>query len=90
MILNDIKVSLRINTSALDTEITDLIEACKLDLCISGVKVVDESNPLIKRAITVYCKAHFGLDNQDSERYQQSYDLLKSHLALCSDFNEVI
>lgn len=88
--LDKVKLALRIKNTALDAEINDLIEACKLDLSITGVKVIDETDVLIQRAIIVYCKANFGLDNSDSEKYQKSYDLLKEHLALCSDYNEVI
>ena len=85
--LQKIKLALRIKTEALDGEITDLIESAKLDLSISGVRKIDETDPLIQRAIIIYCKAHFGLDNSDSEKYQQSYNLLKQHLALCGDYN---
>lgn len=88
---DDVKLALRIKTSTLDVEINDLIEACKLDLSISGVKVINDTDLLIKRAIIVYCKANFGLDNEDSEKYQRSYNSLKEHLSLCSDYNtEVI
>ncbi len=88
--LEKVKMALRINSNKLDTEISDLIEACKIDLSISGVRRIELTDPIIQRAIILYCKANFGLDNKDSEKYQKSYDLLKSHLALCSDFNEVI
>lgn len=89
--LEKIKLALRIKATSLDSEITDLIEACKIDLSISGIKVINETDPLIQRAIIVYCKANFGLDNKDSEKYQLSYDMLKQSLALCSDYNtEVI
>lgn len=87
--LDKIKKSLRIKNSAFDGEITDLIESAKLDLSISGIKNVMETDPLVQRAITLYCKANFGLDNKDSEKYQNSYDLLKQHLALCGDYNVV-
>lgn len=50
------------------------------------INVVD---PLIKRAITVYCKAHFGYDDQ-AERLQKSYDALKNHLALSAEYTEVV
>lgn len=85
-----VKTALRVKTTSLDLEITDLIDACKADLSISGVEIIDDSDPLIQRAIIVYCKANFGLNNVDSEKYQKSYDLLKQHLALCSDYKEVI
>ena len=85
--LEKVKLALRIKVTSLDSEITDLIEACKIDLSISGIKVISETDPLIQRAIIVYCKANFGLDNKDSEKYQLSYDMLKQSLALCSDYN---
>ena len=89
--LEKVKLALRIKSESLDIEITDLIEACKIDLRISGIKVINETDALIERAIIVYCKANFGLDNKDSDKYQNSYDSLKIHLALCGDYNtEVI
>lgn len=89
--LEKVKLVLRIKTTLLNEEISDLIDACKVDLSISGIKVINETDPLIQRAIIVYCKANFGLDNKDSEKYQLSYDMLKQSLALCSDYNtEVI
>ena len=88
-ILDDLKISLRIGTSTFDGEITDLISAAKADLKLSGViasKILD-ADPLIKRAITVYVKANFGLMNDNSEKFQMSYDMLKSHLSLSVDYN---
>ena len=89
--LEKVKLALRIKATSLDSEINDLIEACKIDLSISGIKVINDTDPIIQRAIIAYCKANFGLDNKDSEKYQLSYDMLKQSLALCSDYNtEVI
>lgn len=86
--LEKVRKALRITSSAFDDEITDLIESAKSDLKISGVKNVREEDPLIRRAIKTYCKANFGLDNKDSEKYQKSYDSLKIHLSLCGEYNE--
>lgn len=85
--LESIKLALRIKSSAFDTEIVDLIESAKVDLKISGIVKVDEIDPLIQQAIKTYCKANFGLDNKDSDKYQASYDSLKQHLSLCGDYN---
>ena len=87
--LNSIRDSLRSNGNDLDIEIQDLIDAAKADLILSGVhkdKVVD-TDPLIKRAITVYCKAHFGYDDVNmTKRFEQSYISLKHHLTLSSEY----
>lgn len=87
--LEKVKLALRIKSNILDLEIEDLIEACKIDLSISGVKKIEESDPIIARAIILYCKANFGLDNKESEKYQNSYNLLKQSLSLCGDYNVV-
>lgn len=86
----DIKVLLRINNTAYDTEIQDLIDAAVQDLILSGVHMVaaqDYTDPLIKRAISIYVKTNFGYDNPDAEKLQKSYDMLKTHLALSGEYN---
>ncbi|MDG6888215.1 head-tail connector protein [Clostridium perfringens] len=85
--LEKVKLSLRIKTDAFNIEISEMIEAAKLDLSISGIKKINEADPLIQQAIKTYCKANFGLDNKDSEKYQKSYNMLKEHLSLCGDYN---
>ena len=91
-ILDDIKIALRISNTAYDSEINDLVAAARADLRLSGIlesKVNDDTDPLIKRAIIVYVKANFGWNNPDAERLQQSYDMLKCHLALSQEYAEV-
>lgn len=91
--LNSIKTYLRINNTAFDEEIQDLINAAIQDLRLSGVSqsaAEDYTDPLIKRAITTYVKANFGFDNPDSEKLQQSYNMIKQHLALSSEYNGVM
>ena len=86
--LESIKLALRIKSSAFDEEIIELIESSKIDLKISGITNIKEDDPLVRQAIKTYCKANFGLDNKDSEKYQASYESLKQHLSLCGDYNE--
>ncbi|MGG4462611.1 head-tail connector protein [Micromonospora provocatoris] len=88
--LQDIKDALRLSGDDLNQEVIDLIQAAKSDLMLSGVlksKVVD-SDPLIKRAVIVYCKANFGWDNPESDKFQKSYDMLKEHLTLSVEYTE--
>lgn len=87
MLLEKVKLSLRIRSDLLDLDILELIESAKADLSISGVKNLNEDDPLIIQAVKTYCKANFGLDNKDSEKYQKSYDMLKQHLSLCGEYN---
>jgi len=91
-VLEEIKRNLRIKNARLDDEVQDLIDGAKQDLILSGVvasKVID-TDPLIKRAVSLYCKAHFGLDNADSEKYMAAFTSLKTHLTLSAEYTEVI
>lgn len=89
--LTDVKQALRISAAntSLDTEVNDLIAAARDDLRLSGVlasKVISDTDTLIKRAITVYAKANFGIDNPDAERLQASYNSIKAHLSLSQEY----
>lgn len=82
---------LRISHTRFDAEITDLIGAARADLLLGGIvaaKVEDESDAIIKRAIVCYVKAEFGLDNPDAAKYRDSYEMLKRHLQLSSEYIE--
>jgi uncharacterized phage protein (predicted DNA packaging) len=89
-LINDLKTVMRISGTAFDTELDDLIAAAQSDLSLSGVtqeKVNDDTDPLIRRAVFTYVKANFGWDNPDSEKLQQSYDMLKRHLTLSQEYS---
>lgn len=88
MLLNDIKNSLRVSGDDLDIEIQGLIDAAKADLILSGVHKdkINDTDSLIKRAVTVYCKANFGYDNNEADRFNNSYISLKHHLTLSQEY----
>ena len=89
--LEDVKDALRENGNDSDSEILDLIESAKLDLEISGVNKIIDTDPLIKRAIILYCKTHFGYEDVNmSLRLQEAYISLKQHLSLSKDYNGVV
>lgn len=82
------RAALRISSTSakITEEIEDCIGACKADLRNDGVKVINETDKLIIRAITLYCKAEFGFNN-NAEKFRQSYDTLKMRLALSGEYN---
>ncbi|OAH60749.1 DNA-packaging protein [Domibacillus aminovorans] len=87
--LDDVKLALRISNTAFDSEINDLISAAEADLRIAGVHFESSSgDALIKRAVITYCKANFGYDNPDADRFKDSYIMLKQHLSLAGDYRE--
>lgn len=87
MLLEKIKLALRITTTAFDSEITDLIDAALADLGIAGVLIEDEMAPLIIRAVTTYCRANFG-QPEDYERMKAAYDEQKAQLRTATGYTD--
>lgn len=86
-LLKHCKILLRqATTTAFDDEIETLIEACLLDLKLSGVEKIDDD--LVKRAVGIYVKAHFGSENPDREGLIECYNSLKTHLALSEKYGD--
>lgn len=97
MLIDDVKAANRITTNddGILGELEDLIEAAKMDLIISGidamkVEMENESDPLIKRAIVLYSKAHFGFQNPDADRLQMVYEMLRDKLSMDIDYMAVV
>ena len=60
-----------------DVEIEDLIAAARAAMCAGGVSpkmASDDADGTVRLAIKVFCKAHFGMDNPDAERYARTFD----------------
>ena len=85
MMLEKVKLALRITTDAFDSELNDLIEAAKIDMGIAGVVVPDELDSIISRAIGTYCKLNFG-EPDDYDRLKASYDEQKAQLSMATGY----
>ena len=93
-LLGAAKLALRITSYAFDDEIMDLIAAAQEDMKTSGIAAaaVDAcaSHPLLRAALVVYCKAFFGLDNADSEKYAASYRSMVGKIVLLPEYQETV
>ena len=85
MTLDNVKMALRITTTAYDSELTYLIAAAELDLGVAGVVVPDTLDALVERAIITYCKVNFGIP-EDAERLKRSYDEQKAQLVTATGY----
>lgn len=85
--LDKVKMALRITTTALDSELTDLIAAAQLDLGIAGVVLPDQLDALVTKAIITYCKMSFGLP-EDYDRLKSSYDEQKAQLVTATGYTD--
>ena len=89
--LSDIRLLVRSSVDKLDGEIKDLILAARADLVRGGVlpaRAADETDPLVKQAISTYVKAEFGLDNDDADKYRASFRSQKIALSMASEYIE--
>lgn len=82
-----VKLALRITTDAFDNELNMLIEAAQTDLGIAGVVLPETLDPICQRAVTTYCKLHFG-EPDDYDRLKASYDEQKAQLSMATGYTE--
>ena len=84
-LIDDVKLALRISTTAFDSELTNLINAAKIDLGIAGVTLPTELDAICNLAIITYCKVHFGQPD-DYDRLKASYDEQKAQLSMATGY----
>ena len=84
-ILDDVKLALRITTTAFDSELTNLINAAKNDLGIAGVSLPTTLDAICNLAIVTYCKCNFGQPD-DYDRLKASYDEQKAQLSMATGY----
>lgn len=102
--LSEVKLAMRLTSTAYDAEIASLIQAAALDLSIAGVlvngisfgnnngNIVDNStctDPLILRAIITYVRMHFGSPD-DYDKLVAAYDIQKAQLQIAGGYNDRI
>lgn len=82
--IDDIKSELRVSGTDFNVEIQSLIDACKLEIESKGLDKtkITETDALVKQCIVLYCKANFGWDNPESDRFQDRYEKTLNHILL--------
>lgn len=83
--LAKVKLALRITTEAFNSELTDLIEAAKIDMGIAGVELPSTLDAICEIAIITYCKLHFG-EPDEYDRLKASYDEQKAQLSMSTGY----
>lgn len=86
LILEKVKLSLRIVTDDFDEEITDLISAAQSDLMTAGV-VPEPIDNFVLMAIKTYCRANFG-NPENYDRLKASYDEQKAQLSMRTGYTK--
>lgn len=93
MLIDKVKVALRIAVNDYDAEIQDLIDAGLKDLGITDINTAllteEDTEPLIERAVVTYCKMNFGYLAVDQyQKFKASYDEQKAQLLMSSSYTD--
>lgn len=89
-ILAAVKLSLKQKATAFDEDINEIIEAAKLDLRGAGVELIDDTDKMTRQAIKLYCKANYGTDPADMDKYQKQFDKLKLNMSVSKYYKTVV
>lgn len=92
-LLDDVKVTCRVTSTAFDVELADLIQAAFADLGITDISesLLTEGScpPLVKRAVLTYCKMNFGeVEDGVYDRLKTSYDEQKAQMLMSSTYTD--
>lgn len=78
-LLDEARVAVRVTSEATDGELATLIETAVKDMKRLGVRDSLLSggamSPIAKHAIICFCRAFYGYDNPEAERFHQAYRL---------------
>lgn len=86
-LLDKVKLALRLTVNNYDSDLTDLINAARIDLGIAGVILPAELDAICERAIISYVRLHFDrLDDGEYDRLKSSYDEQKAQLSMATGY----
>ena len=85
-IIAKVKNDLRITHTALDMDISDMVDACVEDLRIVGVQVVEPPDVTVLAAIKLYCRAAYTDDTGKAEAYMARYNAMKATLMMAKEY----
>lgn len=85
-LIDDCKMALRVTTNSYDAEITNYIEAAKLDLGIAGVNTT-VADSLVNTAILTYVRMHFGAP-ANYDKLKASYDEQKAQMMMATGYTD--
>lgn len=90
-LLDKVRMACRVTTNTFDAELTDLINSALADMQITDITNLEETDPLIERAVLTFCKMNFGfatLSNDQFARLQDSYNEQKKQLLMSSSYTD--
>lgn len=86
LLIEELKCIIRVKSADTEFELQGLVASCKKELELAGI-YGDEEDPLYRQAIRLYCKSHYGYD-EDTERFQAAFSSLRDAMALSGDYKK--
>lgn len=84
LLIEELKRIIRVRSADAELELQGLVEACKKEMELAGI-YGDETDPLYRQAVRLYCKSHYGYD-EDTERFQAAFGSLRDAMALSGNY----
>lgn len=85
-LIGELKRIIRAKSEDAELELEGLVESCKKELELSGI-YGDETDPLYRQAIRLYCKANYGYD-EDTGRFLKAFNSLRDAMSLSGDYEK--
>lgn len=86
LLIEELKYIVQVKSADAGFELRGLVASCKKELELAGI-YGDETDPLYRQAIRLYCKSHYGYD-EDTERFQAAFGSLRDAMALSGDYTK--
>ena len=84
LLIEELKRIVRVRSADAELELQRQVEACKKEMELAGI-YGDEADPLYRQAVRLYCKSHYGYD-EDTERFQAAFGSLRDAMALSGNY----
>lgn len=77
MLIDDVRVALRVTSTMSDVEVQALIDFAIEDMRRVGIRdellEPESMDPMARAAVIMFCKANYGFDNSEGSTYQERY-----------------
>ena len=77
--------AVRVSSVTAYEDIDELLSAFPHEMSIAGAHVTDLDDPLTWQAAKLYCKSHYGYD-EDTDRFHKAFSALRDSMALSGDY----
>lgn len=77
--------AVRVASQTAYEDIEELLQAFPHEMDMAGAFVEDLDDPLTWQAAKLYCKCHYGYD-EDTDRFHKAFSALRDSMALSGDY----